>query len=219
MLSQTNPAVPEAVELLGDFHPLMAQLGSMEGLVTLSAVSRSLRLRQVDSVKTLQLFLEAYQTHILIPFELPAIQRAFLHATRYEPRELIAYDQQIATEPLWRELASASRRVGQSHLKRLRPLRDVRLVQRYLRAVEEGRAHGWHTLVFGITLSIYSLPVRQGLLCYERQVLRGFMRSAAPRLRLSDNDCEVMLSDLCADAVWHLELAIEETEGPGLRFR
>jgi len=54
------------------------------------------------------------------------------------------------------------RRVGQSQLKRFRSLRDHRLVQRYLKAVGEGRAHGWHTLVYGITLSVYSLPLIQG---------------------------------------------------------
>lgn len=219
MLSQTNLAAPQGVELLGDFHPLMAQLDSTEGLVTLGTVSDSLRLRRVDSVKTLRMFLEAYQNQILIPFELPAIQRAFLHATRYEPRELIAYDQQIATEPLWRDLASASRRVGRWHLKCLRPLQDVRLVQRYWQAVEEGRAHGWHTLVYGITLSIYSLPVRQGLLSYERQVLRGFMQAAARCLRLSEKDCDQMLAELCAGAECNPEAAIGEALDSALRFR
>ena len=43
-----------------------------------------------------------------------------------------------------------------------RPLRDQRLVQRYLTAVEQGEAQGWHTLVYGLTLAVYSLPLRQG---------------------------------------------------------
>ena len=49
------------------------------------------------------------------------------------------------------------------------PLRDERVVQRYLAAVESGEAHGWHTLVYGLTLVVYSLPLRQGLLGYAHQ--------------------------------------------------
>src|SRR6266516_3530699 len=152
----------EPAELLGDWHPLFQQLGSTEGLIALSTASHSLQLNNVDSVETLLGFLEAYQFQILIPHELPAIQRAYRHASRHETRELIAWDQLIGAEPVLKPFANASRRVGQAQLKRLRPLRDHRLLQRYLRAVEEGAAQGWHTLVYGVTLSVYSLPVLQG---------------------------------------------------------
>src|SRR6185369_5258799 len=132
----------------------------------------------------------------LIPYELPAIQRAFRHASRNETRELIAADQQMAREPMLAPFAGASRRVGRSQLKRLRPLRDQRLVQRYLKAVEENRANGWHTLVYGITLSLYSQPVLQGLVSYERQTLLGFIHAAARPLRLSERDSHDLLDQL-----------------------
>src|SRR5262245_42188915 len=137
MLRQTNS---EIVEMLGDWHPLVQQLGSTEGLIALSTASHALQLKNVDSVPTLFRFLEAYQSQILIPHELPAIQQAFRHASRNETRELIACDQQIADEPILKPFANASRRVGQAQLKRLRPFRDHRLVQRYLRAMESGAA-------------------------------------------------------------------------------
>ncbi|HXG48608.1 MAG TPA: urease accessory UreF family protein [Methylomirabilota bacterium] len=195
----------DEAELLGDWHPLVDQLGSAQGLVTLSAVSRQLQLARVRDFGSLREFLEVYQTHVLIPIELPAIQRAFLHASRHQTRELIEDDQRLATEPLLREFAAASQRVGQCHLRRLRPLRDHRLLQRYLRAVEEGRAHGWHTLVYGLTISIYSLPVRQCLIFYERKTLSGFINSAARTLRLSETDAHRLLDDLCADLPQTLE--------------
>ncbi|HXJ73121.1 MAG TPA: urease accessory UreF family protein [Candidatus Dormibacteraeota bacterium] len=187
---------PESTELLGDWHPLVQQLGTAEGLVSLSTASHSLHLRNVDSVASLLQFLESYQAQILIPHELPAIQRAFRHASRNETRELVAFDLSIELEPLLRPFAGASRRVGQAQLKRLRPLRDQRLVQRYLNAVEEGRAHGWHTLVYGLTLSLYSLPVLQGLASYEKQTLLGFMHAVSRSLRLSEADCRKLLEQL-----------------------
>lgn len=193
MLRQINP---ESTELLGEWHPLADQLGSTEGLVTLSTASHSLQLRHVDSVDSLFRFLEAYQSQILIPYELPAIQRAFRHASRNETRELIAFDQQLADEPALKCFANASRRVGQAQLKRLRPLRDERLLQRYLRSVDEGHSNGWHTLVFGVTLSVYSLPVLQGLTSYEKQTLLGFMHAVSRTLRLSENNCRDILDRL-----------------------
>jgi urease accessory protein UreF len=75
-------------------------------------------------------------------------------------------------------------------------LRDQRIVQRYLHAVEVGEAHGWHTLVYGLTLAMYSLPLRQGLLGYAIQTTRGFIHSAARELDVSEKDCRALLEQL-----------------------
>ena len=147
MVKQTQLALSDAAEWLGDWHPLAEQLGSTDGLVTLGSVSASLRLVPVHNVPSLRVFLRHYHSQILLPFELPAIQSAHGHATRHEVRELVALDQGMAGQPIFSEFAAASRRVGQSQLQKLRPLRDQRVVQRYLHAVESGEAHGWHTLV------------------------------------------------------------------------
>jgi len=212
MLRQSNP---ETTEMLGDLHPLAQQLGSAEGLVSLSTASHSLQLSHVDSVASLQQFLEAYQAQILIPFELPAIQRAYRHASRHETRELIAFDQGLAEETVLKPFANASRRVGQAQLKRLRPLRDHRLLQRYLRAVESGLANGWHTLVYGVTLSAYSLPVLQGLTSYEKQTLLGFMHAVSRTLRLSENDCRDLLDRLSPSLPQYMEPILgEDDNGP-----
>jgi urease accessory protein len=195
MLHQTQLA-PATADLLGDLHPLIEQLGSAEGLAALADAANSLPLRQITTASGLQNFLQNYHAKILQPLELPAIQRAFNHASRNELRELIAYDRQLADEPLHQSFATASRRVGQSQLQRLRPLRDHRLVQRYLAAVELGEAHGWHTLVYGLTLSVYSLPLRQGLCGYARQTTRGFIQSAARSLALRETDAAKILEEL-----------------------
>jgi urease accessory protein UreF len=78
-------------------------------------------------------------------------------------------------------------------------LRDQRIVKRYLHAVEAGFAHGWHTLVYGLTLEVYSLALRQGLLGYAHQTTRGFIYAAARMLQLSEYQCRELFESLCAD--------------------
>ena len=77
-------------------------------------------------------------------------------------------------------------------------MRDQRVVQRYLQAVESDQADGWHTLVYGLTLAVYSLPLRQGLLGYAHQTTRGFIYSASRMLRLSEHQCRDLFDTLCA---------------------
>jgi urease accessory protein UreF len=199
MVRQTQLALGDAAEWLGDWHPLAEQLGSADGLMSLGTVSGLLRLRPVRNASSLRTFLQNYQRQILFPFELPAIESAHGHAARNETRELVALDRRLGGERALQQFAEASRRVGQYQLQKLRPLRDHRLVQRYLVAVESGQAHGWHTLVYGVTLAIYSLPLRQGLLGYAHQATRGFIYSAARPLRLSERQCRRLFDQVCED--------------------
>lgn len=188
----------DPAEWLGDSHPLVAQLGSADGLVSLHSLAESVAARPVTSLAALRDFLRRYQEQILVAHELPAIRDAHAHAADNHVRELIALDQQLSREPALRDFAAASHRVGQAQLQRLRPLRDERIVQRYLHAVENGEAHGWHTLVYGLTLAVYSLPLRQGLLGYAQQTTRGFIHSAARGLQLTEADCRALFDELCA---------------------
>jgi urease accessory protein UreF len=79
----------------------------------------------------------------------------------------------------------------------LRPLRDERIVQRYLQALADGEAHGWHTLVYGMTLVVYSLPLRQGLLGFAQQTMRGFIHSAARSCNATEAGCRALFHELC----------------------
>jgi urease accessory protein UreF len=206
MVKQPQVAISDAAEWLGDWHPLTEQLGSADGLVTLGSVSSLLRLTPVRDLASLRAFLFQYQDQILRPLELPAIEAAHGHTARMELRELIELDQRLVDEPLLSNFALASRRVGQSQLRKLRPLRDQRMVQRYLQAVDSGEASAWHTLVYGLTLEVYSLPLRQGLLGYAQQTTRGFIYAASAPLQLSECHCRELFDDLCAG----LPDAIEE---------
>jgi urease accessory protein UreF len=197
MWNQLKPALGEPAEWLGDWHPLAEQLGSTHGLVALGEVSACLNLVPVRDRPSLRRFLQNYHRHILLPVELPAIQRAFDHACRHEMRELIEFDRELAGAGVLKPFAVASRRIGQCELLKLRPLRDERIVRRYLSAVEQEQANAWHTLVYGLTLALYSLPLRQGLLGYGFQTTRGFIYSAARSLRLSEIECRNLLERLC----------------------
>ncbi|HXT12907.1 MAG TPA: urease accessory UreF family protein [Candidatus Angelobacter sp.] len=196
---QLQPVQGEPTDWLGNWHPLAEQLGCANGLVALSDISASMQVPIVHDLASLRLFLTTYQKQLLLPIELPAIQRAFDHTCRHEVRELAEFDRQLANEPALKPFAEASRRIGQTELLKLRPLRDERIVRRYLEAIERNEACAWHTIVYGMTLALYSIPLRQGLLGYGYQTTRGFIYSAAKGLQLSENDCRTLLDELCGN--------------------
>ncbi len=203
----------DPAEWLGDAHPLVEQLGTADGLASVHGLADSLAARPITSLPALRDFLHTYHARILLPQELPAIQTAFDRVSRNEIRELIAFDQQLSHEPAWRDFTSASRRVGLAQLQKLRPLRDERGAQRYLVAVEAGQAHGWHTLVYGMTLVLYSLPLRQGLLGYAQQTTRGFIHTAAKSLPVSEADCRTLFEELCAQLPQATEALLARVSG------
>ena len=45
-------------------------------------------------------------------------------------------------------------------------------------------ADRWHTVVYGVILAVYSIPLRQGLMQYGELTLRGFVQAAGRSLRL-----------------------------------
>jgi len=198
----------DAAEWLGDAHPLVEQLGSADGLASFHALATSLAVRPVTNLPALREFLRSYHGRILVPHELPAIHKAFQHASRNELRELIAFDRRLASEPVLREFATASHRIGQGQLHKLRPLRDERCVQRYLAAVQNHEANGWHTLVYGLTLVVYSLPLRPGLLGYACQTTRGFIHAAARSLNVKEADCRNLFDELCEPLPVAVELLV-----------
>ncbi len=214
----TGPKIEaiETAELLGDPHPLLEQLGPADGLATFDAAPAALQFARVRDLPSLQSFLRVYQNEILLPLEWPAILHAHAHAARFELRELVALDGRLAGEPALRDFAVASCRVGQRQLSKLRPLRDERFIQRYLKAIADGDARGWHTLVYGISLAVYSLPLRQGLLSYAQHTLGGFIENAAGPLRLTEAGVEELHAEVCAGLPAAMERLLVPAGGPTL---
>jgi urease accessory protein UreF len=199
MLACSTPFLPSANAHQGEAHHWWEPLSAAMELVSADAALISPQLQNVRSLPGLRQFLHAYMTQILQPLEWPAIVRAHGHAAGNEWRELLALDQQLAREKNLRDFAVASCRVGQRQLNRLRPLRDQRLIQRYLQALEAGQAYGWHTLVYGISLQIFALPLRQGLWHYSYRSGWGFITAAAGPLRLDAEQSAEILEEIAAD--------------------
>ena len=98
--------------------------------------------------------------------ELPAIAAAWRHATANESRELAELDQGTLSNPDFAAHTEISCKLGQEFMNRLLPLRDARILQRHAEAVENGDAPGSHLIVFGLMLTVFSVPPRQALLDY-----------------------------------------------------
>jgi urease accessory protein UreF len=133
---------------------------------------------------------------MLVPAEIPSVLEAWGHARANRLRELVALDAQLATDRRLQPFALASQAVGRAQLRRLQSLRDQRLVRRYYAAIQRGEACGWHTLVYGIVAALYSLPLRQALISFGHQTLRGFVDAAAPRLGLPEPECRALVENV-----------------------
>lgn len=202
----SETAQSKAENLLGDFSALLQQVG-VNGIVPEGNPPLTVPSEYLDNLPALQLFLDSYLAQVLLPLELPAIAEACERVRRGELRELIALDQRIGGEERLASFASASRTIGSMQLQRLKPLRDERTVQRYLGAVENGEAAGWHTLVYGLTLAVYSVPLRQGLLYYARETISTLASTAAASELFADPACQEMLEKILAK----LPQAVEQT--------
>ncbi|MBM3849589.1 MAG: hypothetical protein FJ396_05265 [Verrucomicrobia bacterium] len=124
-------------------------------------------------------FLEAHRDTVIVGLDWPVILAAAEAMRLGRHRDLLRldHDYPVRRDGRW---AEASFRVGRRQLSRLRSARDLRAVQRYLAAVEDGLAQGWNPVVFGIALAAFHLPYRQGLLHYAVTLMRGLARGCRP---------------------------------------
>jgi urease accessory protein UreF len=196
MAISSNIAARPGKGLVGDARELAQRLGSPEDLEELGSALVVPGSAAVVDLESLRRFLSTYVEAVLIPVELPLVFQGFNHASRGALSELIALDNAHAPSGFAQQLAESSQKVGRTHLRRMRPLRGERRVQRYWRAVQRGEAHGWHTIVFGLVLAVYGLPLRQGLLSFSSQTVRGFIHSARGRLTMDTAGCQELETEL-----------------------
>ena len=189
----TDPVMPD-----GDAGELLHAVGTAEALPGLTAVLTGERPR-LNSPDGLRHFLHGYLHEILLPVELPAVLTAWEAAGEGHFRDLVRLDRRLCDEPCLQSFRAASCAVGRRQLNKLRPLRDQRFLQRYREAVEHGEASAWHTTVYGLTLSLYSLPLRNGLQHLATRTLAGFAMNAATDFGLRLRDCENELRNLVAN--------------------
>jgi urease accessory protein UreF len=171
-------------------------------------IARQLRSPEIIDTTGLTSFLSLYQQRVLRAIEFPAILKAWHLTQNGHARDLIALDLELGKNPCIAAFAGPSRLIGQRQLRRLRPLRDHRVIQRYLTAVDDGQANGWHPLVFGMTLSVFSLPLYQGLMRHGEECLCGLTAAAATSHRLPQNTCRQSLNLAFAELPQTIEHAI-----------
>ncbi len=179
-----------------DWRALEEQLGSPEEAAGDSPSAFASAVTHIRSAAQLREFVAQFQTGALAAQELPAILRAHEHARRGEARELIALDRSLAGGFPNEALARASERVGRNQLRRMRALKTERVVTRYWDAVQAQQANGWHTIVFGVILAVYAIPLRQGLNHYGARTINGFLEAGAASLKLRIEEVHAMRASL-----------------------
>ena len=149
----------------------------------------------VRDLHGLRSFLSRYEQDILRVIELPAVHSAYWYANRGQFKELMALDAELSENEALAPFAEASLAVGREHLRMLKPMYDQRMMQRFRKCVVAGEARGWNPVVFGMFLSIHSVPVREGLLQFGRQIWSGFINSAQEAHGLKSAECSELLSE------------------------
>jgi len=167
----------------------------------------------VSEMSGLRLFLERYGREILRPIELPAVQSAYWFANRGQFRELLELDAELSANVSLLPFARASQMAGREHLRLLKPMYDQRLVQRYRKCVMAGEARGWNPIVFGMFLSIHSVPVREGLLQFGRQLCSGFINGVQDSCGLPDEECTALLDETVDRLPGWIEEVVAEATG------
>lgn len=143
--------------------------------------------------ESLRCSLDHRMCEALVKGDWPVVCRAWGHAQRGEVRELIALDAAYVPVGLTEAACRASRRVGRQQLETLLPLRDQRVVHRFWSALRTGEASGWHPVIYGLWLSVYAVPLRQGLMHYAEVVIRSWLKSASVEPLIEAGDVETSL--------------------------
>ena len=199
MLEQPQQPERSALSEAADLRALEEQLGSPDEATAINSAAFASSLTNIRTLDQLREFLTQFQNKTIAQEELPTILRAYNHARRNEGREISALDRSLKESFSNEALANASERVGRNQLRKMRGLKTERVVTRYWDAVYKKEAHGWHTIVFGVVLAVYSIPLRQGLNHYGQQTIRGFVEAGATSLRLRAPEMNALETSLLAD--------------------
>ena len=127
-------------------------------------------------------FLDGYYKHILQTLELPAIQRAFVHARQNELRELVAYDQSLATEAALKDFSTASRIVGLPVLQRRGLGATIVLCNATSRRSKKVPL-GWRDAGIWYHAGVHHLPLALGLVGYALRTTQVVYPTNPPPVR------------------------------------
>ncbi len=164
--------------------------------------------QQVCDADSLRRFLARWLENGVAQIDLPVIRWAHECATRNDANGLVELDRLVSSLPLPSALRRASLRVGRSQLRQLAPLKGHKCVARYQAAVEAGHAEGHNPIVYGVFLHLFSIPLREGLLAYGFQTVRGFASAAAAALVLDPSQGQSIAADVCSQLPLRVEASL-----------
>ncbi len=187
MRSSPKAASPDNSAILSEVSALAERIGASRASSVWSSEPDSMPISTLEALKS---WVGHYRQTVLAQQEWPVVLEAW-HLTRNgKSRDLIRLDKNCDRWMSAMPFSEASRAVGQRQLGRLRALRDQRIILRYLEAIEAGYANGWHPVVYGLYLAVFSLPLRQGLVNFGAQTMRGMVRGVCRGPLLTDDIIE-----------------------------
>lgn len=184
-------------EVLQDLRELGVEVTAPAADSVPSTVGFPADLARVQSWSEFEERLSRHAREVIVARDWPVVLRAWDLAQQGLSRELVALDHS------WDPgdgpgMAEASWRVGRRQLNRLRPLRDLRVVQKYLSAIDAGTARGWHPMVFGVVMAAFGIPLRQGLVHYATQTATGWCDAVLRIREWSREEGELSVDRVCA---------------------
>ena len=141
--------------------------------------------------------LEDHVWPMLVHFELPVVRFAQQAALDEDLAALLALDADVDATKTARESREASRATGQRRLHAFGETGASPILMAFARAVEEGKAHAHHAVVFGAGLS--SLPRDALLTSWAFQSLSAACLSAPKLLRIGQNAAQRILTASLVD--------------------
>ena len=185
--SSPQPIGPDNSAILSDVSALAECIGSSQAP---AAWSPELLSASISTVDALTGWIRQYRETVLASKEWPIVLEAWQFTRNGKSRDLIRLDQKCDSWMTVSPYKEASRKVGHRQLCRLRALRDQRIIFRYLDAIGAGQANGWHPVVYGLYLAVFNLPLRQGLVNFGEQTIRGLVRGVPRGPLLTDENVD-----------------------------
>jgi urease accessory protein len=175
-------------------------------------LEQAVRFGLVHDAESMTHYLEQHLWPMLIHFELPVVRFAREAALNDDDAALIALDACVDAAKTARECREASRATGRQRLHAFCDTGASPILTRFAHAVEEGRAHAHHTVVYGIGLA--TLPRQALLTSWAFQSLSAACLSAPKLLRIGQNAAQrvltTSLSRLAEKAALSLLISREE---------
>lgn len=218
VMRHVHTAVTNKIEeLLRECHPWSSQFEE-NAFWCPEPSSPGAEMVGIEDAASLRKALRHFKTSLLIPVELPAIYRSCRLASANDLEGLLRLDASLEKQISNPTFARASQNIGRVQLKRLRPLKDHRVTRRLLEAVNRGSANGWHTLVYGVSLEIYSIPTRQGLLHYANRTLWTLLDCGAKTIDLREREATKMFEDLIRGIPASIDRLLPKFSKPNVRL-